>query len=273
MATKHEFKYDGTVLMVENVSVKIGDKTIIENINFEEKNVVRDGMTQGQMIAVVGRSGRGKSTLFKVMTGLRKPTTGRVLIPGDEAAKPVEVVEGDVGFVDQKYTLLRHMTLYQQLCFAAKKGNIPVNEISNRVLELLKQWGLEQAKDQYPNHCSGGQRQRTAILSQLLSSGHFLVLDEPFSGLDVGNVEDVKAMLRLVNSSHELSTIIFSTHDIELAVEMADKIYVLGFANPKHQVGTIVTEFDCKERGVAWQSVGKEHIELIHEIKAAIMKS
>ncbi len=270
---KNTYTQGGTVLLVENVSVKIGEKTIIENINFEEKDTFREGMEQGQMIAVVGRSGRGKSTLFKVLTGLRQPTTGRVLIPGENEGKPVEVKEGDVGFVDQKYTLFRHLTLFDQLVFAAKKGNTPANEINDRVLELIKKWGLEKAKDQYPCHCSGGQRQRAAILSQILSSGYFIVLDEPFSGLDVGNVEDVKAMLRLVNTSHELSTIIFSTHDIELAVELADKVYVIGYPTPEKHVGTIVKSFDLKQMGLAWQNFDKDHIELVHKIKEAILNS
>ncbi len=270
---KHTYSQTGTILLVDNVSVKISDKTIIENINIEEKDTVREGMAQGQMIAVVGRSGRGKSTLFKVLTGLRKPTTGRVLIPGDIEGQPVEVEEGDVGFVDQKYTLLRHLTLYDQLVFSAKKGEVPAAEINGRVMDLLKKWGLEEAKDQYPCHCSGGQRQRAAILCQVLSSGYFLVLDEPFSGLDVGNVEDVKAMLRLVNSSHELSTIIFSTHDIELAVELADKIYVLGFPSPNKQAGTIVASFDLKAEGLAWQTFDKDHLDLVHKIKQKILES
>ncbi|MCU0339577.1 MAG: ATP-binding cassette domain-containing protein, partial [Spirosomaceae bacterium] len=253
--------------------VAIDGKTIIENINIEEHNVIREGHSQGQMIAVVGRSGRGKSTLFKALTGLRKPSAGRVLIPSDEANKPIEVKEGDVGFVDQKYTLFRHLTIYNQLKLAAKKGNIPNGEAEERIMKLLKEWGLEKAKDQYPCHCSGGQRQRAAIMSQLLSSGYFLVLDEPFSGLDVGNVEDVKAMLRLVNASHELSTIIFSTHDIELAVELADKIYVLGYASLDKHVGTVVGAFDLKAMGLAWQPYSQVHTNLVKDIKKKILES
>ena len=168
---KHEYKLGGTVLLVDNVSVTIGDKPIIENVTMEEHDVIRDGHSQGQMIAVVGRSGRGKSTLFKTITGLRKPTKGRILIPSDEANKPIEVKEGDVGFVDQKYTLFRHLTLYNQLKLAAKKGNIPEGEIHSRVMELLSKWGLEKAKDQYPGHCSGGQRQRLGDRDDLDRAG------------------------------------------------------------------------------------------------------
>jgi ABC-type sulfate/molybdate transport systems ATPase subunit len=267
------YKLEGTVLLASNLSVEVDGKKIIENIDFEEKNVIRENATQGQMIAFVGRSGRGKSTLFKALTGLRKPSTGSVLIPSDEAGKPKEVQEGDVGFVDQKYTLFRHLSLYDQLVFAAKKGNTPVAEIPDKVNDLLKNWGLEKSKDQYPNQCSGGQRQRAAILSQMLSSGYFMVLDEPFSGLDVGNVEDVKAMLRQINASNELNTVIFSTHDIELAVELADKIYVIGYKDLSHQVGTIVKSFCLKEMGLAWQPFGQKHLDLVKDVKDAILRS
>jgi ABC-type nitrate/sulfonate/bicarbonate transport system ATPase subunit len=268
-----KYTYEGTVLLVDNVSVEIEGRTIIDNIQIEEKNVVREGTTQGQMIALVGRSGRGKSTLFKAITGLRKPTSGRVLIPSEQPNEPIEVQEGDVGFVDQKYTLFRHLSIYDQLILAAKKGKTPVAEIPEKVSALLKDWGLEKAKDQYPNQCSGGQRQRVAILSQVLSSGHFIVLDEPFSGLDVGNVEDVKDMLRQINNTHELNTVIFSTHDIELAVELADKIYVIGYKDLSKPVGTITASFCLKEMGLAWQPFGKEHLELVKDVKKAIMKS
>ncbi len=267
------YKLEGTVLLASDISVEIDGKKIIENIDFEEKNVIREGLSQGQMIAFVGRSGRGKSTLFKVITGLKKPTTGNILIPSDEAGKPKEVQEGEVGFVDQKYTLFRHLTLYDQLVFAAKKGSTPEAEIEDKVMTLLKNWGLDKSKDQYPNQCSGGQRQRAAILSQMLSSGYFIVLDEPFSGLDVGNVEDVKAMLRQINSSNELSTVIFSTHDIELAVEMADKIYVIGYKDLAKPVGTLVKSFCLKEMGLAWQPFGQKHLDLVKEVKDAILKS
>src|SRR5688572_4069679 len=121
MAISYEQK--DTVLHVENLSVAYGEKVIIGDINFQEKDTVRAGKSQGQIIAFLGRSGRGKSTLFKALTGLEKPTTGRVLIP--DHSKPVTnglqpakiVQEGDVGFVDQKYTLFRHKTVFNALRF------------------------------------------------------------------------------------------------------------------------------------------------------------
>lgn len=137
----------------------------------------------------------------------------------------------------------------------------------------MGEWGLEKHRAQYPCELSGGQRQRTAIIEQILSSGHFMVLDEPFSGLDVGNIRDVKRSFELIKNDHELNTIIFSTHELRLAVELADSIYVVGFPDESKEFATIVKHFDLKEMGLAWQEFGPKHLELVNEIDAAMMAS
>lgn len=282
MAIKYEQK--DTVLHVENLSIAYGEKVIISNINFTERDTVRSDKAQGQTIAFVGRSGRGKSTLFRALTGLEQPTTGMVLIPdyekkivnGQQPAKKVK--EGDVGFVDQKYTLFRHKTIYQSLEFACRKARLSDAEKKERINKYLHDWGLEGSKNQYPNELSGGQRQRTAILEQLLSSGYYMVLDEPFSGLDVGNIQNVKDAFWLINDSNELNTIIFSTHDIDLAVELADSLYVLGYGKNEQgnlvQTGTILKNFDLKAMGLAWHDgLTKDHLDLAKEIKEIMLAS
>lgn len=268
-----------TLLYVENLSVAYGEKVVIKDVSFVEKDVTREGSVTGQVIAVVGRSGRGKSTLFRALTGLIKPTTGKILIADvatgvENDAK--EVHEGDVGFVDQKYTLFRNKTIYQALMFAMRHKDFSKEEKHNTITKYLQEWGLEKAKDQYPCELSGGQRQRTAIIEQILCSGHYMVLDEPFSGLDIGNIEDVKKAFSLITSLHEFNTIIYSTHDIELAVELADSIYVIGYPTIDGKTadyGTIVKHVDMKERKLAWKEYGVEHLEVVKEIKAAMLTS
>lgn len=282
MATKYEQK--DTILHVENLSVAYGEKVIISNINFTEKDNIRPDKAQGQTIAFVGRSGRGKSTLFRILTGLEEPTTGMVLIPdyakeivnGQQPAKKVK--EGDVGFVDQKYTLFRHKTVFQSLKFAYRNAELTATEKDEKINQYLQDWGLNSCRNQYPNELSGGQRQRTAILEQVLSSGYYMVLDEPFSGLDVGNIQNVKDAFKLINDSHELNTIIFSTHDIELAVELADSIYIIGYSkkndNTLNSTGTILKHFDLKEIGLAWHhEFTADHLGLVKEIKEIMLAS
>jgi ABC-type nitrate/sulfonate/bicarbonate transport system ATPase subunit len=279
----NNYEQKDTILHVENLSVAYDGKVIIKDINLLEKNTVRPGKQQGQTIAVLGRSGRGKSTFFRALTGLEKPTTGHVLIPdfqkevvdGQQPAK--KVAEGDVGFVNQKYTLFRHKTVYEALLFALRKNTLSKTEKHEKIMQYLVDWGLENCKDQYPIFLSGGQRQRTAILEQLLSSGYYMVLDEPFSGLDVGNINNVKSAFQLINDSHELNTIIFSTHDIELAVELADSIYIIGYqqtGNGLSSYGTIVKHFDLKEMGLAWhESFNASHLDCVKTIKEVLLAS
>ncbi len=273
------------ILRVENLSVIYDGKTIIKDINFEEKDTRRGGKVQGQTIAFLGRSGRGKSTLFRSLTGLETPATGKVLIPDiakyntdSSVIHLKEVHEGDVGFVDQKYTLFRHKTVYQSLHFAMRHAKTGAKENKDIIERHLNDWGLTKVRDQYPNELSGGQRQRTAILEQLLNSGIFIVLDEPFSGLDVGNILNVKEAFQLVNNSHELNTLIFSTHDIELAVELADSIYIVG--HPKLENGelatyaTLLKQYDLKGLDLAWKGdLTPEHLTLIKEIKQVMLDS
>jgi len=273
------YNTENTLLYVENLSVAYGDKTVIKDINFVEKDVVRDGAVTGQVIAFVGRSGRGKSTLFRALTGLVKPTSGKVLIADTDTGEDNDakvVHEGDIGFVDQKYTLFRNKTVSQALLFALRNKEMTKEAKESKIAEYLKIWGLEKVKDQYPNELSGGQRQRTAIIEQIFCSGHYMVLDEPFSGLDVGNIQDVKNAFKLMTASHEFNTIIYSTHDIELAVELADSIYVIGYPTIEGEhadYGTIVKHIDMKERGLAWKDFGLDHIEVVKEVKAAMLGS
>lgn len=274
-----DYTIENTLLYVENLSVTYGDKVVIKDINFVEKDVIREGNVTGQVIAVVGRSGRGKSTLFKALTGLIKPTSGKVLIADtstgiENDAKKVR--EGDIGFVNQKYTLFRNKTVYEALLFALRKKDWPKEKKRVHIMNYLKDWGLEKVKDQYPNELSGGQRQRTAIIEQIFSSGHYLVFDEPFSGLDVGNIEAVKTAFNLITASHEFNTIIYSTHDIELAVELADSIYVIGhptIEGKTQDYGTIVKHIDMKKLNLAWKDFGADHIEIVRQIKHVMLNS
>jgi energy-coupling factor transporter ATP-binding protein EcfA2 len=164
----------------------------------------------------------------------------------------------------------------QAFKFALRNSTLSESEKEKTIDNYLEKWGLTSFKDKYPNELSGGQRQRTAIIEQLLSSDKFIVLDEPFSGLDVGNIQEVKKSFDLLNDSSEFNTVIFSTHDIELAIELAQSIYVIG--HPKIQgklmnYGTVVAKYDLREMGIAWKKYGEEHQDLYKKIVAQMMDS
>lgn len=114
---------------------------------------------------------------------------------------------------------------------------------------------------------------KKAIIEQILSSGHFMVLDEPISGLDLINIDDVKKSFAKIQEDHELNTIIFSTHDINFAVEMAESIYVIGYPEGTTEYATIVKHYDLKEMGLAWNEFGIEHLEVVKDIKRVFENS
>ena len=272
-----QYRVEDTLLYVENLSVGYGNKLIIKDINLTEFNVTREGHdSTGQVIAFIGRSGRGKSTLFKALTGLLKPASGQIMITDmttDVKDDAKNITEGDIGFVDQKYTLFRHETIEQICRYALRKSKLSKPEKEALINKYLSEWGLEEHRKKYSCELSGGQRQRTAIIEQMLSSKHFMILDEPFSGLDVGNIEKVKASFDRISADNEYNTIIFSTHDIKLAIEMADSIYILGFPEGETQVSTIVKHYDLKEMGLAWTEYDDNHRKLYTDIKELLLRS
>jgi polar amino acid transport system ATP-binding protein len=273
-----------TIFCLDNVSAGYPDphnpsKTniILKDINLVERDIIAEGnIPMGQTVAFLGRSGRGKSTLFKVLTGLLKPLSGRALITdlSTEQTDDAKIIhEGDVGFVDQKYTLFRHKTIYQILQYALRKSKLTKTEKDELINNYLIDWGLMEHKNKYSCELSGGQRQRTAIIEQMLTSKNFMVFDEPFSGLDVGNIERVKESFNKILRSNSLNTIIFSTHDIKLAVELADSIYVIGHPEGVSDYSTILKHYDLKQMGIAWTPYGLKHEELLKDIKETLLKS
>ena len=262
------YKLENKIFEVNNLTLGYGNNIIIKDFNMSESNVVLDGKNTGQIIAILGVSGRGKSTLFKGFTGLIKPIEGQILIPKDYALNEAKIVqEGDIALVDQEYTLFRHKTILESCKYALRKKKFQnEKEKIDLIEEYLNNWNLIQHKNKYPCELSGGQRQRTAILEKILLGSNYLIFDEPASGLDVVSIKKLKQSFNLISEENDLNTIIFSTHDINLAVELADSIYVIGHKNPEDTFSTLINHYDLKELGLAWNEFGLNHLELVKEI-------
>ncbi|MBC8110533.1 MAG: ABC transporter ATP-binding protein, partial [Verrucomicrobia bacterium] len=212
------------VLKIENVNLSFGEKVVLREVNAEVKNIVRPGMTQGQIVGFIGPSGIGKTKLFEIMAGLLKPTTGQTFIGVEQ--KPTK--PGSLGVVQQNYPLFNHHTVFGNLEIAAKKTIQESEARKARIYEVLDRFGLRQHATMYPAQLSGGQKQRIAIAQQLLCSENFLLMDEPFSGLDINMVEEVSDMIVEIANSHELNTIIIVSHDIVSTAAIADTLWIMG---------------------------------------------
>jgi ABC-type nitrate/sulfonate/bicarbonate transport system ATPase subunit len=239
------------LLTIDNVCVSY-DKPVLKNVSASIDNIKRDGMHQGQVVCLLGPSGVGKTQLFRCIAGLQRPNSGTVRLNGKDG----EVMPGEVGVVAQHYPLFNHRTVLGNLLVAAAKVSKSDKEAREKSYAMLEEFHLADKALAYPQALSGGQRQRIAIAQQLLCSSHFMLMDEPFSGLDPLAKDRVCETIARVSTLHELNTIIVITHDIDCAISIADTLWILGRDMDADGLpipgATIKDTYNLVEMGLAW---------------------
>ncbi|MBQ4020399.1 MAG: ABC transporter ATP-binding protein, partial [Erysipelotrichaceae bacterium] len=179
----------------------------------------------GEFIAILGPSGSGKSTLLRIIAGLEEPPLGEVLY-NDQNLHEIDIDERDIGMVFQTYSLYPNQSVYKNIAFPLEVKHLPREEVQKKVEEMAALVDLSDKLQKLPDELSGGEKQRVAIARALVKDPSVLLLDEPFSNLDVL----VRAKLRkLLSRIHEVlhPTIIYVTHDQYDALALAERIVVL----------------------------------------------
>ncbi|MFL6139453.1 MAG: sulfate/molybdate ABC transporter ATP-binding protein [Frankiaceae bacterium] len=202
---------------VRNVSKSFG--------SFQALRDVTVTVEDGELTALLGPSGGGKSTLLRIIAGLETPDRGRVFIDGKDMTG-VPARRRGVGFVFQHYAAFSHMTVWDNVAFGLKVAKASKPEIKRRVEELLRLVHLDGLAQRYPGQLSGGQRQRMALARALAVEPKLLLLDEPFGALDMKVRQELRAWLRRLHEQVSATTI-FVTHDQEEALELADQIVIV----------------------------------------------
>ena len=220
------YELKDVLVQVEGVSLTFDEFQVLKSTSVQIQDLVSPDRTKGQIIGVLGPSGVGKTQFSRILTGLQKPSTGQVSVNLNGKLTPV--TPGVVGMVAQNYPLFRHRTVLGNLLVALEHSSLSNKERREKALSMLREFQLEAKANAYPSQLSGGQRQRVAIIRELLCCEHYLVLDEPFTGLDPLMKIRTCDLIVQVSNLHESNTVIVVAHDIAALVRISDYLWLFG---------------------------------------------
>ncbi len=212
---------------LRNVAKQFGAVIAVRGVSFS--------IGHGELVALLGPSGGGKTTVLRMIAGLEMPSSGDIFIQ-NQRVNDVSVRHRNIGFVFQSYALFKTMTVFKNIAFGLKIKKWAKSDIDFRVAELMNLLELNGLEKRYPHQLSGGQRQRVAIARALASKPSVLLLDEPFGAVDAKIRQELREWL--VRLHHDLNvTTLFVTHDQEEAMEVADRIVIIA-KGTLEQIGT-----------------------------------
>lgn len=210
------YSYDNKVNVIENIQLSVGE---------------------GEIVCLLGVSGGGKTTLFNVISGLNRPQQGEILLDGED----ITGVPGKISYMLQKDLLLPYRTIEANAALPLIIRGLKKKEAIAKVNPYFAEFGLEGTQKMYLSELSGGMRQRAALLRTYMASNSVALLDEPFSALDTLTKSEMHRWFLNVMERIDLS-ILFITHDIDEAILISDRIYLLG-----GKPGTITNEIIINE--------------------------
>lgn len=262
-----------TLVRISDVSKSFNGRHVLRGVNAEIKNIIG----YGQVVGMLGPSGVGKTTLLRILAGLDKPGTGAVTVYDSLSNQEVAIERGMVGVVAQNYPLFAHHTVMSNLMIAATRKEKNQKIAQEKVLGLLERFRLTDHRSNYPSQLSGGQRQRIAIIQQLVCSEHYILMDEPFSGLDPIMKMEVCELIKEIASLDERNTIIVVTHDVGESIAVSDQLWLMGRdvedvnGNKVFKPGAYLKKsYDLAKMGLAWRKdihLTPEFSTLVREIK------
>ena len=214
------------ILDIKNLSYSFGSNPILKDINIH--------VNENEMVAIVGSSGVGKSTLFNLIAGVLKKQVGKITINGSED------YIGKVAYMLQKDLLFEHKTIINNVILPLIIAKVDKKEALEEGNKILKQFNLDKYANKYPQQLSGGMRQRVALIRTYMFKRNIFLLDEAFSALDAITKKELHRWYLDLKKEFNLTTLLI-THDIEEAVFLSDRIYILG-----NKPGEIIGEIKIK---------------------------
>jgi hypothetical protein len=242
------------ILEVSNVSFGYDERNIISNINLT--------LRENELISLLGVSGSGKSTLFNIISGLLKPNNGQVIYRG----KDITGKTGLISYSFQKDLLLPYMTIEENVSLPLLIKKEKKTDAIKKANEMLREFKLDAYASKYPKELSGGMRQRIALIRTYLFSKDVSLLDEPFSALDAITKDEMHEWYMNMRNKYNISTI-FITHDVDEAVLLSDRIYILGDGTIKSEM-----KIEGKSRDNSFK-LSKEFLDYKKEVLSCLESS
>ncbi len=219
------------ILEVKNLSYSFGNNPILKDINIY--------VNENEIVAIVGSSGVGKSTLFNLIAGVLKKQIGEITINGSDD------YIGKVAYMLQKDLLFEHKTIINNVILPLIIAKVNKKKALEEGNKILKQFNLDKYANKYPQQLSGGMRQRVALIRTYMFKRKIFLLDEAFSALDAITKKELHKWYLDLKKEFNLTTLLI-THDIEEAVFLSDRIYILG-NKPGEIIGEIKIEINPNE--------------------------
>ena len=211
------------LLNLKEVYFEVNSNLVLEDINLD--------IDEGNFVSIIGKSGSGKTTLLKIISGLKKPTKGTVILNDKILSNDgifVEPEDRKLGLVVQEKVLFPHLNVQDNVEF----GIASDDKKNEKCIEMLKNFHISNLIDKYPHEISGGEAQRVALARTLVTKPSVLLLDEPFNGLDQGLKDEIYPDIKRILKENKMTTIMVS-HDLNEVKSLSNKIYELNNATLK----------------------------------------
>ncbi|HSG68209.1 MAG TPA: LPS export ABC transporter ATP-binding protein [Bacteroidales bacterium] len=206
-------------LRTENLIKKYGKRTVVRDVSFH--------VEQGEIVGLLGPNGAGKTTSFYMIVGLIKPFSGHVFLDNtDITAYPMyKRAQAGIGYLAQEASVFRKLSVEDNLRAVLEFTKISKAEQKDRLESLLEEFGLQHVRKSYGIQLSGGERRRTEIARALAVDPHFILLDEPFAGVDPIAVEDIQAIVsKLIEKN---IGVLITDHNVHETLSITDRAYLL----------------------------------------------
>ena len=211
------------LLKLKEVCFEVNSNLVLEDINLD--------IDEGNFVSIIGKSGSGKTTLLKIISGLKKPTKGTVILNDKILSNDgifVEPEDRKLGLVVQEKVLFPHLNVQDNVEF----GIASDDKKNEKCIEMLKNFHISNLIDKYPHEISGGEAQRVALARTLVTKPSVLLLDEPFNGLDQGLKDEIYPDIKRILKENKMTTIMVS-HDLNEVKSLSNEIYELNNATLK----------------------------------------